>query len=721
MYEPHDHNGDSLTRPAQPTPVQQNDEDAIDLRAVIAVLRRRWQLIALALVTCVLVAYLATAFAKRVYQATASVLVDTKSTNSSNNDMPLLGELTALTQARSIQTQAEILKSHPIAKGALKTLSPLEAATVRQQGIQIKPLRDTDIIEITVPATSPEVSAKMANALAQCYIDQTQQGNRANIEAALAYLSKQLAIIGPELEKTRRDLMIFKRKNLTVDLPSEVTALIGQHAQLESEQQASNAELASARSDLKARWAAHVRLPGGKNVDNLQLANGPAITAIKNRLAELETQRIAAITEYVPDSPEVHHIDEQIQKVKSQLTNEAATTTAQDIAPLQTKIWAGEAKLKAIQSARSKILSQLTRLPALEYQLAELTSNLQVRQKSYEMLSEKQQELQISAQARTTQTRIVAPATIPNAPVSPRKSVNMLLGLIVGLFAGIGAAMVAERLDDRIHSEEEATEAAGVPVLGAVRRYRADEPSQLKGDEERSDLLEAFRTLRTNLTLSEIDSQVRVIVISSSRPSEGKTSTACNLATALALDGKRTVLIDADLRAPSLQHRLNCDNNVGLSHVAVGQMSVEAALQDSGVPNLQLLTAGPVPPNPAELLNSASWRRSMDTLRETMDYVIVDTPPITLFTDAQILASMSDATMLVVSASETNARQLQQSRRLLDMVGARLLGLVLNKVDRSLSSGGYYYYYPSYYGGHYGGKYYSRYEDNNKPPSSAQS
>lgn len=709
MYEPQNHDSDG----ASPAPqlgmsiAPQNYEDTIDLREVIAVFRRRWWLILALLVTGVVVAILYTAAAPRVYQATTSVLVDTASSRSSSSEMPLLNDLTALTKSRSIQTQAEIMKSHPIVMAALKRLPSGDVASVRLDGIQVKPLRDTDIIEITVPSASPEMSAKMADAMAQCYIEQTQQDNRGDIRSALSYLSDQLDTTKPELQRARLDLMAFKERNLTVDLSSEITALIGQHAQWEAAEQDSEAELASSRSELKTRAAAHVSLPGAMNADRAQLATGPAVTAIKNRLTELEGQRVTAVAEYVPASPEVRHIDEQIRAVKAQLSDEAATATTQDLAPLQAKVWAGEAKRQAIIAARAETLARLRQQPTLEYRLAELTSNLQTRQKTYEMLNEKFQELRISEQARTTQTRVVAPAITPSAPILPRRSSNMVLGLMLGLFAGIGVAMVVERLDDRIHSEEEARKAAGVPVLGAVRRYRADESAQLKGDEKRSDLLEAFRTLRTNITLSEIDSHVQVLTISSSRPSEGKTSIACNLATALALDGKRTVLIDGDLRAPSVQHRLNCDSNAGLTHVAVGQLSVEDALQDTETPNLRVMTAGIVPPNPAELLNSASWRRSMDKLRETMDYVIVDTSPITLFTDAQILASMSDATILVVSASETNARHLQQSRRLLDMVGARLLGLVLNKVDRSLSSG---YYYYSYYGDDYGGKYSSRYD-----------
>jgi len=284
--------------------------------------------------------------------------------------------------------------------------------------------------------------------------------------------------------------------------------------------------------------------------------------------------------------------------------------------------------------------------------------------------------------------------------VRPRRSVNLLLGIVLGLLLGFGLAMLAERLDDRVHSEEEATAASGAPLLGLIRRMRGSEAVLLAAPDERSDLLESFRALRTSITLSAADTPVRILVVTSSRPSEGKTTTAYNLARVLALDGRRTIIVDADLRRPSLQTCLGCPNDVGLTNVAIGQKSVADVLRETETPGLQAILAGPVPPNPPELLNSSAWRRAVDDLRGMAEYVIIDTPPVTMFTDAQVVASMSDATIMVVSASDTNAGQLRESHRLLDTVGARLLGFVMNKVERRFGSGYYYSHY--YYSYHYG-------------------
>ena len=692
---------------AQPDATWQGDEDGIDLRQAAAVFARRWWLVVAALAACTAAAALYTSVSPWVYEGKVTVLVDTKGSSQATGDNPIIEGLAALSQSRSIQTQAEIMKSYPIVDGALATLAASQAEQVQNKRIQVKALRDTDIIEITVPATSPEVAVAMANAMARCYIEQMQQTNRADLSAMLAYVTEQLAVLKPEIAQMGMNLRRFKESNGTVDLPSEVTALVGQHATMEADRRAAEIELASARVALSAReseplaiagrWSARSTVAQSGNVSGRQLARSDTVSAIKTRLTELELARTAATSEYAPRSPEVRSFDAQIQDAKSQLASEATIATAQDIAPLQARVWIAEASLQALRSADDRALLRLRRLPALEYRLAQLTSDLQSRQKTYEILDEKRQQLRITEQARVALARIVAPAKPPEAPVRPRRSVNLLLGVMLGLLLGLGLVMLAERLDDRVHSEEESATACGAPLLGVIRRMRGTEAVLLAASDERSDLLESFRALRTSITLSAADTPVRVLVITSSRPSEGKTTIAYDLARVLALDGRRTIIVDADLRRPSLHNCLQCPNDAGLTNVAVGQKSVADVLRETETPGLQAILAGPVPPNPPELLNSGAWRRALDDLRGMAEYVIIDTPPLTMFTDAQVLASMSDATIMVVSSSETNAGQLRESHRLLDTVGARLLGFVMNKVERRFGSG-YYYSYAYHYG-----------------------
>ena len=323
--------------------------------------------------------------------------------------------------------------------------------------------------------------------------------------------------------------------------------------------------------------------------------------------------------------------------------------------------------------------------------------DLQVLQHTYNLLNEEYQKLRISEEARLANVRIVSPAQVPESPVRPRKMVNMALATVLGLMLALGLALVVDRLDDRVHTEEDAVMAVGAPVLAHLRMFPETEELSLEEAKSGSDLLEIFRTLRSNITFSAVDKPLRILLVTSTQPKEGKTVVATNLAIALAMDGKRTVLVDADLRRPHIHDHMGVSNEAGVSNVAIGERSLKEALQETHIPNLEVLTAGPIPPNPAEMLNSQAWRDCLAKLKEQVDFVVIDSPPVLMFTDAQVLANMADATLMVVSARETSRRALAQGAKLLSIVDANVVGIVLNKLERRFGAGSYYYHYDDYY------------------------
>lgn len=214
--------------------------------------------------------------------------------------------------------------------------------------------------------------------------------------------------------------------------------------------------------------------------------------------------------------------------------------------------------------------------------------------------------------------------------------------------------------------------------------------------EPKSPVSEAYRTLRTNIEFSSLDEKIKVIVITSSGPSEGKSTTAANLAVNMAKAGKRTILIDADLRKP-IQHRnFKCSNHKGLSNLLIGEAKFEETIHITEVENLFLLTCGTKPPNPSELIGSAKMNRFVTGLRDSFDCIIIDTPPIIAVTDAQVLAKYADGYVLVISSGKTERQAAIKAKDLLDKVNAKVLGVVLNRVDAKSKKSGYGYYY-SYY------------------------
>jgi succinoglycan biosynthesis transport protein ExoP len=297
---------------------------------------------------------------------------------------------------------------------------------------------------------------------------------------------------------------------------------------------------------------------------------------------------------------------------------------------------------------------------------------------------------------------ITQPAIAPATPVSPRKSLNLALGLLVGLGLGIGVAVLRDSMDRSVGDPLQATEATGTPVLGLV----GDDPKVAKTPlithDAFSPRAEAFKHLRTNIRFLSVDHQLRSLVVTGSVPSEGKTTTAANLAIALAQSGERVVLIDADMRRPAVADLFGLSSGVGLTSVLIGEIEAHGALQtwDQHLP-LQVLTAGPVPPNPSELIGSARMVQLIETLTAAGNTVVIDSPPLLPVTDAAVLGRITDGALVVSRVGSTHLEQLSTAVDTLRSAGATVLGLVLNRVPKHGRSG---------YGGYgaYGG--YGTYE-----------
>jgi capsular exopolysaccharide synthesis family protein len=297
----------------------------------------------------------------------------------------------------------------------------------------------------------------------------------------------------------------------------------------------------------------------------------------------------------------------------------------------------------------------------------------------------------------------VDPAVAPLDPASPRILLNTLLAALVGLLLAVGIAFLAEYLDDTLKSPDDVEAVTGLPTLGTILR--------MKGDEGRSTIYrlaailyprspaaEAYRTLRTNIEFASVDAPARMILVTSAIPGEGKTTTAANLAAVFAQAGHTTLLVDADLRKPGAHKIFDLPNAQGLTNLLrTDDVTVRDLAQPTEQEHLSVLTTGPLPPNPAELLRSARMHTVLERLAASAEFVIVDSPPLQAVTDAAILSSLVDGTVLVVDAGRTRSGAVRNGRETLAKVGARVLGVTLNRMSESMS-GDYYYY--DYYGGY---------------------
>lgn len=294
---------------------------------------------------------------------------------------------------------------------------------------------------------------------------------------------------------------------------------------------------------------------------------------------------------------------------------------------------------------------------------------------------------------------VIAQATLPTIPVSPKKSQNVLLGAVVGLLLAVGLVLLIEALDDRLRSAEEVEARAGVPTLGSVPYTKEmSKPSQSAAmvHQPTSAVAEAYRTLRTNLRFLSVERPLRTLLVTSSVKGEGKSTTSANLAAAFAASGVRTVLVSADLRRPSLHHFFGLENSVGVVDAVLPDVPLDSLLQTNQLADLWLLAAGRIPPNPTEILGSARFAEILATLSSAADLVIVDSPPLLGVADASALASRVDGVLLVVNPGEVNRRTLEHATKQLNKAGGRLLGTVMNAVGPGMGYG-YGYDYDYYY------------------------
>lgn len=297
--------------------------------------------------------------------------------------------------------------------------------------------------------------------------------------------------------------------------------------------------------------------------------------------------------------------------------------------------------------------------------------------------------------------QIIDKAQVPNTPISPKPKLNMAIAGVLGLMIGVFIAFLLEYLDKTIKTPEDVENHLKLSVIGAIPKVDINQNTIISLTDPKSPTTEAFRTLRTNIQFSSVDKKLKTIIVTSSTPSEGKSTIAVNLAGIMAQGEEKVLLIDCDLRKPRVHRLFGISNSKGLTNILVGDNVVEeVAYKYEGLENFEIITSGPIPPNPAELLGSKRMNMFLQTVKEEYDMVILDTSPVGVVTDSAVLSTIADGILLVAAAGQTDIEKVVRGKELLDKVGANIIGTILNKVPiggKSYYQYGYYSYY-GYYG-----------------------
>ncbi|HET7376336.1 MAG TPA: polysaccharide biosynthesis tyrosine autokinase, partial [Anaerolineae bacterium] len=361
---------------------------------------------------------------------------------------------------------------------------------------------------------------------------------------------------------------------------------------------------------------------------------------------------------------------------------EEKISLTQDMETLNTQIQQAQAKSDTLDASKS----------------AQVDAELVQLRASYSSLRQSYENIRLAESQSTSNIVVTEPARVPTEPDHPKPGRNAVLGGVVGLLLSVGLVFLIGYLDDRIRTPEQIELHLNVPILGLIRRWVADktftygQAALIAVREPRSPIVEAFRSLRTNIQFASVDQQIRTLLVTSASPTEGKSTVAANLAIVMAQAGLRVTLVDCDLRRPTVHKLFEQPDRLGLTNLMLQDPSQwNGAKHVSPIDHLSLITSGPTPPNPSEILGSNRMRQFIEYLHTTNDMVIIDAPPMLAVTDALILSRLADGVLLVVDTGTTRIGDAIHSKQQLDQLNARLLGVVMNKVPTGRQA--YYYYY----------------------------
>jgi capsular exopolysaccharide synthesis family protein len=704
----------------------EDDSDEIDLRKYwLVLLKHRWLVLSiLAAVTAL--ALLSTLMTTPIYRASTLVQVDKGTTG--------VVQIEGMQPAgmgwddEYLLTQLELLKSRSLAervaaslnldKSALArletpgwlalmkglfgsppkpslqktpgTATPAEAAELSKQlaaaisgGLGVSRVPDTSLVWINYDSPSPDFSVRAANAIADGFVESNLDRRSGANSYARTFLEEQLKQTKGKLEESERKLINYARSQGLVITDDKGRTLAAQNlAQL-------SAALATAQQErirAESRWR--------QSATSTEMLTASAVGPLQQQRAALMGEYQQKLAVFKPDYPEMQQLQRQIDEVEKQI--------AQEMGRLRSSVKAEYAAAQAEENALSREVAQLrgqafdAEGSNIEYSI--LKRDVDTNRELYDGLLQRYKEVGAANDTRANNISIVDRAQSANR-TQPNLRSNLIRGLLFGALLGVLAAFLLEFLDDRLKSPQDVEQKLRLPVLGVIPKLGAKERIADASEDSRSGFSEAYRSVRATLQFSTDHGVPKTLLITSAGPGEGKSTAALTLARNFAQLGKSVLLIEADLRNPSLHRTLGLEGrNIGLSNLLSGACTLSETLQPTNHERLSVILAGPLPPNPAELLSGSKLVSLLTVAVERFDQVIIDGPPVLGLADAPILSNITDGTLLMVDAGKTRIRPAQAALKRLMAARARVVGALLSKYDAHTAGYGYGYGYGYQYG-----------------------
>lgn len=601
--------------------------------------------------------------------------------------------------------------SKPLDDATIQRLAPYVATVAG--GLDIQEVPGTQLVNISFQHHDPEIASKVANSIAENFVKENLNQRINSKSTTSDFLQKRVAELQAQVRAGEERLLNYGRSHeiLSVnDAPGD------QNAKSPAVERLSdlNEQLVKAEADVQSFEATReaMKQTGDADVMRTPMAQKDVgAQELSRQISELRQRRTELLQRYTEEYPEVKTIDERLAELDNDMAKVKARIATQADTEYQAAVIKEKRLRQEVEAQKGQMMQQNE--AAISYRI--IQQEVDTNKNFLNTLLGRLKEVDLSAASEVNNV-VLTDRAIGAGRIGPDRSQWILLSFLVSLFGGIGLAFAREYLDQTIKSLEDIDRVIQLPSLGIIpalsagavkgprRRLAAKngvEPAPstelISALNAKSAAAEAYRQLRTSVLLSSAGHPSKLLLVTSSQPREGKTTTAVNTAISLAQTGARTVIVDCDMRRPRVHQLLNVGNEIGGSLYLSGQREdIEQLIQESSVPNLSVMPCGPIPPNPAELLGSEQMRKMLAELSKLYDHVVVDTPPVISFADPVILSTMVDGVILVVRGGFSSRAIVLRSRQLLSDVGAKIYGVVLNDADVKATE-----YYGSYYYNHY--------------------
>lgn len=593
--------------------------------------------------------------------------------------------------------------------------------------------KDTRLIELSFRHTDPEFAAFVVNSIGETFVNTNFEKRTGTSRKTNDFLQQRIADLQSEVRNDEIKLVELKQSAGILKTDGEQTLVLDRLSGLNKDL----LESENIRKLAEAKYNSVLRSPdNAKALTEERMARyiteqENSLRSLRNetqkKISDLKASRAKLLQEFKETAPEIQEIDTQVKSLEESIANEVRNnrTELDDFRRRSTQVLLDTLKTEFQQASdrESKIRSAYNE----QYDLAQgqntgavqiklLEQNIETNKGFLDNLRKQQSGNDVAAQGSDNNISVADYAIPDDTPVSPRRLTTVMAALFLSILFGIGLALFLEYLDDTINSTEEVENYLQLPALAAIPAMESmpkrklllvganqEDPEDRSKSElliyadSRSSLAEAYRQLRTSILLSTAGHSPKSLLVTSSLPSEGKTTTATNTAISLAQTGARVLIIDADMRRPRVHSVFGIENGEGLSSVLSSELNeneILSSIKEDQRTNVSILTSGPIPPNPAELVGSDQMAKLLKLFQKHFDHVVIDSPPITSFTDGVLIASIVDGVILVVHSGQSSRQVVRRARQLISDVGAKIFGVVLNNVDLKSQDN---YYYQSYY------------------------